>query len=130
MECSLVRSILLVAALSAALTACGSSSTQTQSPSAAPTSGPATVSLAVLASAADPNALDGERAAVVDSLGDSFAAHIVVSPGACFTGLPARYGADYVLAIWDADEASVLAVVDDAGRRQEWIGQVTATCVD
>jgi hypothetical protein len=129
MERSWVRWMLPIV-VAATLGACSSSSTQTTSSSAASSEGPATVSLAVLSSAADPNALDDERAAVVDALGDGFAEHIVVSPGACYTGLPARYGADYVLAIWDADEDSVRGEVQDAGRRQEWIGEVTATCVD
>jgi hypothetical protein len=130
MHRSWLRWILLLTALSSVATGCGSWSSRPSTTIAASTGGPATVWFAVLSSAADPNALDGERAAVVDALGERLAAHVVVSQGACFTGLPARYGSDYVLAIWDEDEGSVRGHVDDAGRHAAWVGEVTSTCVD
>jgi hypothetical protein len=129
MQRSWVRWFLSLAVASAALAACGSGSQQ-RSPNTSSTGGPQTVSLAVLASAADPNALDGDRIAVLDALGQGAAAHVVVSPGACYPGLPARYGSAYVLAIWDTGEDALRGEVEDAGRRAEWLGPVTSTCVD
>jgi hypothetical protein len=127
---SWVRRILPSVALSVLATACGSSPSEPSATSAVSTSGPATVWFAVLSSSADPNALDDDRAAIVDALGESFAANVVVSQGACFTGLPARYGSGYVLAVWDDDEDAVHGDLDDAGSQAAWIGQVTSTCVD
>jgi hypothetical protein len=125
-----LRWILLLGVVSLVATGCGSSSSRPSTTIAVSTGGPATVWFAVLSSAADPNALDGERAAVVDTLGEGLAAHVVVSQGACFTGLPARYGSGYVLAIWDDDEGTLRGHLDDAGRRATWVGEVTSTCVD
>jgi hypothetical protein len=130
MDRSWVRRVLPSVALSVLAAACGSSPGEPSATGVVSTSGPATVWFAVLSSAADPNALDDDRAAIVDALGESLAAHVVVSPGACFTGLPARYGSGYVLAVWDDDEDVVQGDLDDAGSQAVWIGQVTSTCVD
>jgi hypothetical protein len=130
MQRSWVRWFLALAVMSATLAACGSGSDRAPSSSSPSTSGPQTMSLAVISSAADPNALDDDRIEVLDTLGQGAATHVVVSPGACYTGLPAHYGSSYVLAIWDTDEGAVRGRVDDAGRPTEWVGRVTSTCVD
>jgi hypothetical protein len=84
----------------------------------------------VLASAADPNELDGPRADVVASLGTDDGSHVLVSPGACFTGVPSRYGPLYVLALSDVTRALVKDRIRDVAADPEWVGAVTATCLD
>jgi hypothetical protein len=85
--------------------------------------------LAVIASAADPNDLDAPRANVVAGLG-SDDGHVVVLPGACFTGIPQRYGALYVLAVVDKTRSGVEDRLRGTGVDAEWVGAVTSTCVD
>ncbi len=122
--------ILPGAMLSVLLVGCGSSADGVRSPAEVSSSAPSTVFLAVISSAADPNALEDDRAAVLDALGEDAATHVVVSPGGCFTGLPSRYGASYVLGILDADEDAARGEVADTGREAAWAGQVTDNCVD
>jgi hypothetical protein len=86
--------------------------------------------LAVLGSAEDPNELDAPYAELVGSLGEGSVTHMVVSPSACYSGLPSRYDARYVLGMWDTTERAVRALLDSAGAREGWIGAVTSTCVD
>jgi hypothetical protein len=93
------------------------------------TSAPTSEWLAVIASAADPNDLDTPRADVVAELG-SDDGRVVVSPGACFTGIPQRYGALYVLAVIDMTRSGVEDRLRGTGIDAEWVGAVTSTCVD
>ena len=58
------------------------------------------------------------------------ASGVVVSPSACYTGLPSRYDGRYVLGVWDTNERAVRARLDSAGAREGWIGAVASTCVD
>jgi hypothetical protein len=121
-----------IAALSViALIGVGCSSTQVAAARSTPPASTATSSsewLAVLASSADPNDLDAPRASAVAGLGAGDTTHVVVSPGACFTGIAGRYGARYVLAITDASRALVEERLQ--GDEPEWIGPVTSTCID
>jgi hypothetical protein len=119
----------LLAAL-AMFTACsGGSSTVLPAPSR-PTTAPGQVWLAVLGSAQDPNELDGPYAELVGALDQGSVTHIVVSPSACYTGLPSRYDGRYVLGVWDVTQHAVRALLDSAGAREGWIGAVASTCVD
>ena len=119
----------LLAAL-AMFTACsGGSSTVLPAPSG-PTTAPGQVWLAVLGSADDPNRLDASYAELVGALDEGSVTHVVVSPSACYTGLPSRYDGRYVLGVWDTNERAVRARLDLAGAREGWIGAVASTCVD
>ena len=119
------------------LAACGSGSasppgtvaTSTSTP-AATGSGPADVYLAIVASAMDPNALEERRSGIVAALASERAIHVVLEQGACYPGIPSRYGDRYILAVWDAEEAPVRADLVAAGADAEWSGRATVTCLD
>ena len=117
------------------LAACSSGSTSppatvaTSTP-AATGSGPADVYLAIVASAADPNALEERRSGIVAALTSERAIHVVLEQGACYPGIPARYGDRYILAVWDEEEAPVRADLTAAGADAEWSGRATVTCLD
>lgn len=123
---------MLVGALLGSLPGCSSSSEPAAGSGvsvSSSTSAPTSEWLAVIASAADPNDLDAPRADVVAGLG-SDDGHVVVSPGACFTGIPQRYGALYVLAVIDTTRSGVEVRLTGTGIDAEWVGAVTSTCVD
>jgi len=86
--------------------------------------------LAVVASAEDPNDLDAPYAQFVDSLAEGAVTHVVVSPSACYSGLPSRFDGRYVLGLWHDTRDAVRAMLDPAGARPGWIGAVASTCVD
>ena len=85
--------------------------------------------LAVIASSADPNDLDARRSAVVAALGTNDP-RVVVSPGACFTGIARRYAGRYVLAITDRSRELVDELIHQTESEAEWSGPVTPTCID
>jgi hypothetical protein len=85
--------------------------------------------LAVIASSADPNDLDGPRSEIVVTLGSNDP-RVVVSPGACFTGIARRYAASYVLAVTDTSRDLVEELIRQTESDAEWIGPVTSTCID
>ncbi len=109
------------------LAACGSGSTSppatvATSTLAATGSGPADVYLAIVASAADPNALEERRSGIVAALTSERAIHVVLEQGACYPGIPARYGDRYILAVWDAEEAPVRGRPDGGRCRRRVVG--------
>jgi hypothetical protein len=127
---SSIKAMLVMAGLIASCAACSSGTNGSDQTSIATTgSAPSSEWLAVVASAEDPNDLDGRRADVVAALG-SDDGHIVVSPGACFTGLPQRYDALYVLALNDATRDLVEGRLRSLATDPAWIGEVTSTCLD
>src|SRR5512132_1791530 len=85
--------------------------------------------LAVIASSADPNDLDARRSEVVAALGTNDP-RVVVSPGACFTGIARRYGRAYVLAVTDSSRDRVEELLRRTESDAEWSGPVTSTCID
>jgi hypothetical protein len=85
---------------------------------------------AIVASAADPNALEARRTSIVDALASQRAMHVVLEQGACYPGIPSRYGDGYILAVWDAEEVPVRADLASAGVDAEWSGRATVTCLD
>ena len=114
------------------LPACSSGGEPVQlssSPTSASSLGRSSDWLAVIASAADPNDLDARRSEVVGKLGTNDP-RIVVSPGACFTGIVGRYAGGYVLAITDHSRELVEDLTRRTGSVPEWIGPVTSTCID
>jgi len=121
--------VVVLLCLVAMLAACSKVSPTPPATSARTTS-PGQVWLAVLGSAEDPNELDAPYAELVGSLGAGSVTHVVVSPSACYSGLPSRYDGRYVLGVWDATERAVRAMLDPAGAREGWIGAVASTCVD
>jgi hypothetical protein len=121
--------VLLLCAL-AVSTACSSGSPAVTTSASAPTTSPGQVWLAVIASAEDPNDLDAPYAQLVGSLADGSVTHVVVSPSACYSGLPSRYDGRYVLGVWHDTREAVRAMLDPAGARPGWIGAVASTCVD
>jgi hypothetical protein len=125
-----------VGALLVVLAGCSSSSEPPSGSSPVPSapattspSGPTSDWLAVVASAEDPNDLDGPRSEIVTALGTNDP-RVVVSPGACFTGIDRRYVDRYVLAVTDASRELVGQLLRRAETDAEWIGPVTSTCVD
>ena len=124
------RAVVIGCAFAALLTACATGSTPSPTAASAPATSHGREWLAVLGSAEDPNELDGPYVDLVGSLGKGSVTHVVVSPSACYSGLPSRYDGRYVLAVWDANERAVRALVDSAGAQEGWIGAVASTCVD
>ena len=120
---------LLVCAI-AVSTACSSGSPAVTTSASSPTTSPGQVWLAVITSAEDPNDLDAPYAQLVGSLAEGSVTHVVVSPSACYSGLPSRYGGRYVLGVWHDTRDAVRAMLDPAGAREAWIGAVASTCVD
>ena len=113
------------------LTACSSGDEPvpiSSSPTSA-ASGPAFDWLAVIAWSADPNDLDVRRSEVVAALGTNDP-RVVVSPGACFTGIAQRYAGGYVLAITDRSRELVQDLLRQTQSNAEWSGAVTSTCID
>lgn len=121
--------VVLLCAL-AVLAACSRGSPASPPVTSAPTTAPGRVWLGVLDAAEDPNELDTPYADLVGALGKGSVTHVVVSPSACYSGLPSRYDGRYVLGVWDATEHAVRALLDSAGAREGWIGAVASTCVD
>jgi hypothetical protein len=121
--------VVLLCAL-AVLAACSKGSSASSPVTSAPTAAPGRVWLAVVDAAEDPNELDTPYADLVGALDEGSVTHVVVSPSACYTGLPPRYDGRYVLGVWGATEHAVRALLDSAGARQGWIGAVASTCVD
>jgi hypothetical protein len=119
--------VLLLCAM-AVSTACSSGSAAVTA--SASTTSPGQVWLAVIASAEDPNDLDTPYAQLVGSLAEGSVTHVVVSPSACYSGLPSRYDGRYVLGVWHDTRDAVRAMLDPAGVRPGWIGAVASTCVD
>lgn len=114
----------------AVLTACSKRSPGSPPSTSDRTTSPGQVWLAVLGSAEDPNELDTPYAGLVGSLDEASVTHVVLSPSACYSGLPSRYDGRYVLGVWDATEHAVRTLLDSAGAREGWIGAVVSTCVD
>jgi hypothetical protein len=85
--------------------------------------------LAVIAASADPDDLDARRSEVVAALGSNDP-RVVLSPGACFTGIARRYAGWYVLAITDSSRALVEELLRQTRSDAEWSGPVTSTCID
>ena len=110
--------------------ACSSGSSAVTTSVSSPTTSPGQVWLAVLASAEDPNDLDAPYAQLVGSLPEGSVTHVVVSPSACYSGLPSRYDGRYLLGVWHDTRDAVRAMLDPAGAREAWIGAVASTCVD
>ena len=121
--------VVLVCAL-AVLTSCSGGSPVAPPVTSAPTTAPGRVWLAVLGAAEDPNELDTPYADLVGALDEGSVTHVVVSPSACYSGLPSRYDGKYVLAVWDVTRHAVRALLDSARAREGWIGTVASTCVD
>ena len=121
--------VLLLCAM-AVTTACSSGSPAVTTSVSTSTTSPGQVWLAVISSAEDPNDLDAPYAQLVGSLAEGSVAHVVVSPSACYSGLPSRYDGKYVLGVWHDTRDAVQAMLDPAGAREAWIGAVASTCVD
>jgi hypothetical protein len=121
--------VLLLCAI-AVTTACSSGSPPVTTSASTPTTSPGQVWLAVISSAEDPNDLDAPYAQLVGSLAEGSVTHVVVSPSACYSGLPSRYDGRYVLGVWHETRDAVRAMLDPAGAREGWIGAVASTCVD
>ena len=121
--------VVLLCAL-AVLTACSRGSPASPVSPSDRTTSPGRAWLAVLDAAEDPNELDTRYADLVGALDEASVTHVVVSPSACYSGLPSRYDGRYVLGVWGATEHAVRALLDSAGARGGWIGAVASTCVD
>ncbi len=83
--------------------------------------------LGVVRVATDPNDLDADTTAVGAIVGGS----IVVSPAACFDGLPARFAGDtYVLGVVAPTKEALDVLLTTLGRPILFEGQVTTMCLD
>ena len=128
----MIRGAVVVALVLGALSGCssgGGTAVDTTGVTSAPKPAPSAGWLAVIASSEDPNDLDAVRSGVVTALGDD-GARVVVSPGACFTGIAERYATRYVLALAAGSRERVEELVQRVGHDAEWIGPVTPTCID
>jgi hypothetical protein len=126
------RTLLAVAALVLSSAGCGggSSVAPVSSVSGSRSTGPSSIYLAIVSSAADPNALDDHRSALAGRLAPDRATHVVLVQGACYTGIPRRYADRYILALWDEAPEEVRADVATAGASVEWAGEAVVTCLD
>lgn len=96
---------------------------------APPTVGTGSVTkwLGVVRAAADPNDLDADTTSVGGIVGGS----IVVSPAACFEGLPARFPGDsYVLGVVAPTKEALDVLLAALGRPVLFEGQITTMCLD
>jgi hypothetical protein len=91
---------------------------------------PAAVWIAVLDTAADPGRLNGARKDVLRQLGDVLEGSVVISPGACFEGLPGDLTDGYVLAIQRDTPEDVLSLVSLLSQEPSFTGGVTIVCSD
>ncbi len=83
--------------------------------------------LGVVRSAADPNDLDADTTAVGAIVDGS----IVVSPAACFDGLPTRFvGDSYVLGVVAPTKDTLDVLLTTLGRPVLFEGQITTMCLD
>ncbi len=126
-------SAFVVASIVVALASCanhGGATIDLGSPSTGPPSagtGSVTKWLGVVKAAADPNDLDADTTAVGAIIGKS----IVVSPAACFDGLPARYAGDsYVLGVVAPTKEALDVLLTKLGRPVLFEGQITTMCLD
>lgn len=100
-------------------------SPDTGSPAAG--TGSVTKWIGVLRTEADPNALDVDTAAVKDVVDGS----IVVSPVACFDGLPAEYELDaYLLGVVAPTKRELDGLLTTLDRTPIFEGQVRTMCLD
>lgn len=127
---SSIGSALTTFALAGSLTACSSATPPSQASPSSPASGPSPTWLAIVSSAADPNELDARRSDVVAALGGDDVQHVLLSPGACFTGIPRRFGPLYVLAVTGETRSEVVDRSQRVGTEPGWVGSVTSTCLD
>ena len=83
--------------------------------------------LGVVGAAADPNDLDADTTAVGAIVGGS----IVVSPAACFEGLPNRFAGDsYVLGVVASTKEALDTLLTTLDRPVLFEGQITTMCLD
>ncbi len=133
---TVTRRVFVVAAalLVAAATACsnsGGARTLDLSASASPSPDAGTGSvekwIAVFRTEADPHDMSEETADVLEIVGGS----IVVSPVACFEGLPADFHLDaYLLGVVAPTKDALDEVVARVGRTVIFEGQVRTMCLD
>jgi hypothetical protein len=67
----------------------------------------------------DPNDLDAPYARLVGTLAEGSVTHVVVSPSACYSGLPSRYDGRYVLGVWHDTRDAVRTMLEPAGSRED-----------
>lgn len=116
------------------LTACskdgiGDATVSLDSPSTGSPAGGGSVTewLGVLRTDADVDTLDADTAAVMAVVDGS----IVVSPVACFEGLPASFEPDaYVLGVVAGSKELLDQLLDEVGRPTIFEGQVRTMCLD
>ena len=121
-----------IATIVVALTACAKAAETIDltSPTGAPTTGgPGSVTewIGVLRTEADVARLNDDTAAVKAIVNGA----IVVSPAACFDGLPASFGSgDYVLGVLSPTREDLDRLLDELGRPTIFEGQVSTMCLD
>lgn len=86
--------------------------------------------VAVLGAADEPDELTGDRKRVLATLGDVLEGYVVISPAACFEGLPPELDAGYVLAIERDTHQDVRALASQLAQEPSFIGAVTSLCTD
>ncbi len=87
--------------------------------------------VAVLAVADAPGTLSEGREAIVRELGDALEGAVVISPVACFEGLPPdETGDSYVLAIQQSSRAEVRALASQTSKEPRFVGPVHLICTD
>jgi hypothetical protein len=126
-------SAFVVVSIVVALASCtkhGGSTIELGSPGIDPSSagtGSVTKWLGVVRAAADPTDLNADTTSVGAIVGGS----IVVSPAACFEGLPARFAGDsYVLGVVAPTKEVLDVLLATLGRPVLFEGQITTMCLD
>ena len=126
-----VAAVLLVTAAATACSTSGGARTLDLSASASPSPDAGTGSvekwIAVFRTEADPHDMSDDTADVLAIVGGS----IVVSPVACFEGLPADFHLDaYLLGVVAPTKDALDEVVATVGRTAIFEGQVRTMCLD
>jgi len=126
-----VAAVLLVTAAATACSTSGGARTLDLSGSASPSPDAGTGSvekwIAVFRTEADPHDMSDDTADVLSIVGGS----IVVSPVACFDGLPAGFHLDaYLLGVVAPTKDALDEVVASVGRTVIFEGQVRTMCLD
>ena len=123
----LASALILIAAACARQAPRAGDASPSSSPSRTTEPTPVSTWLVVLRVAPDPAGVRDEATALAAVLGGA----IQVSPGSCFTGIPARFGGDrYILGATGASRAEVDGYAADAQIEPLFEGLVQQVCVD
>ena len=110
------------------LCSCGGAGSVTSPVADPPTPAPGVIIewLAAVKAATDPNDLDADTRLLQDAAGDA----IVVSPAACFSGIPERFAEGYLLGLVAPTKSGLDELLDRLAVNPLFEVRATDTCID